>query len=59
MEHSPSFDFLRDAWVLSLVTDVKLRAKVPKFITQEECDEILALPQDGVLRAVALSEQSD
>ena len=30
------------------LTEIKVRSYVPKFITQEECDMILATPQTGM-----------
>ena len=39
------YPFLLNMWVTKQITEVKLRSYVPTFISQEECDTILATPQ--------------
>lgn len=39
------YQFLLNMYVEGRITEAKLRSYVPLFITQEECDLILATPQ--------------
>jgi len=43
--HSPSYAFLLGVWVRRTATEDQIKAMVPRWITQAECDEILATPQ--------------
>ena len=42
------YKYLLGQWKMRKVTAEYVQARVPKFITQEECDLILATPQDQV-----------
>ena len=43
---SPAFySFLLNMWIMRRITEEQLRVKVPLYLTQEECDMILAAPQ--------------
>lgn len=39
------YGFILNMWVMGRVTEQKVRSYVPMFITQEECNMILATPQ--------------
>ena len=39
------YEFIRLQWIMRKVTAEWVRAQVPKWITQEQVDEILATPQ--------------
>ena len=45
MEHSPYYNFLMDTWIAKQITEAKLRSFTPYYISQIECDMILATPQ--------------
>ena len=38
------YEFLRIQYINKKITAEKLQTFVPKWITQEQCDEILAIP---------------
>jgi hypothetical protein len=40
------YDFLRAMWILNKVTEEQITKYSPRFITQEERDEILNLPRN-------------
>ena len=42
------YGFILNMWVMGRVTEQKVRSYVPMFITQEECNMILATPQIGI-----------
>lgn len=42
---SPFYDFLVDCWKKDLVDEGKLNSFVPIFITDDECQKILATPK--------------
>lgn len=42
------YGFILNMWVMRRVTEQKVRSYVPIFITQEECNMILATPQIGM-----------
>jgi hypothetical protein len=46
---SGMYGFIYNMWVLGKINEAKVLSYVPKYITQEEAEEILANPQDGVL----------
>lgn len=39
------YNFYRNMWIMRRVTEAQLQAKVPRFLTQEECDMIISTPQ--------------
>jgi len=39
------FEFIRLQWIMRKVTDEWVQAQVPRWITQEQADKILATPQ--------------
>lgn len=43
------YGFIQNMWVLGKIDAAKVQSYVPKYITQEEADTILATPQTGVL----------
>lgn len=42
------YGFILNMWVMKRITEQKVRSYVPTFITQEECNMILATPQIGM-----------
>lgn len=42
------YGFILNMWVMGRVTEQKVRSYVPTFITQQECNMILATPQIGM-----------
>ena len=40
------YGFILNMWIMKKVTEVKVQSYVPKYITQEQCDMILATPQN-------------
>lgn len=42
---SVAYGFILNMWVMKKITAEAVQAKVPKYITQFECDMILATPQ--------------
>jgi len=48
------YDYILMRWTMAAVTDEWVMAKVPKFITAEQCAVILATPQTpGTFKVVA------
>jgi hypothetical protein len=39
------YNFFLNMWIMHRITAEQLQSKVPKYLTQEECDMILATPQ--------------
>jgi len=39
------YNFYLNMWIMRRITSEVLQTKVPKYLTQEECDMILATPQ--------------
>jgi hypothetical protein len=39
------YRFYSNMWIMRRVTEAELQTKVPKYLTQEECDMIIATPQ--------------
>lgn len=39
------YKFYLNMWIMRRVTEEQLRTKVPKYLTQDECDMIIATPQ--------------
>lgn len=39
------YGFILNMWIMRKIDENKVRNYVPKFITQDECDMILATPQ--------------
>jgi hypothetical protein len=50
------YGFILNMWIMKKVTAEKVQSYVPKYISQEECDMILATPQNPDLLA-AVTEQ--
>ena len=42
------YGFILNIWVMGRVSEQKVRSYVPLYITQTECDMILATPQIGM-----------
>ena len=45
---SAFYNFILSMWVQGRFTAAKVQSYVPTYITQEECDIILATPQGGL-----------
>lgn len=43
------YGFILNMWIMGKVDEAKVQSYVPKYITQEEADMILATPQTGTL----------
>jgi hypothetical protein len=41
------YNFILNMWVMKKIDAVKVQSYVPKYITQNEADSILATPQIG------------
>lgn len=54
---SPFYNFILSMWIQGRFTAEKVQSYVPAYITQEECDAILATPQGG-LDAAEQSEEA-
>ena len=39
------YAFFLNMWIMKKITAEKLQTKVPTYLTQDECDMILATPQ--------------
>lgn len=39
------YNFYLNMWIMRRITAEQLQTKVPKYLTQEECDMIIATPQ--------------
>ncbi len=39
------YNFYLNMWIMRRITEEQLQSKVPKYLTQDECDMILATPQ--------------
>lgn len=48
-ERSPFYNMYLNMWIMRTVTEEKLKARVPRFISQEEFEMIIATPQNGVI----------
>jgi hypothetical protein len=44
---SPMYGFINNMWIMHRIDTAKVQTYVPKFITQEEADTIIATPQTG------------
>lgn len=40
------YAFILNMWVMRKITELKVQSYVPKYITQEEADMIIATPQN-------------
>ena len=47
------YQFILNMWIMRRVSAEKVQSYVPLYITQAECDMILATPQGGLDKAVA------
>lgn len=48
------YGFILNMWIMAKIDAVKVQSYVPKFITQDECNMILATPQTpGTLSVMA------
>lgn len=43
------YGFILNMWVMNKISAEKVQSYVPKYITQQEADAILATPQTGTL----------
>jgi len=50
------YGFILNMWIMAKIDATKVQGFVPKFITQEECDMILATPQTPGTLSVVESE---
>lgn len=41
------YKYILGQWKMGLVTAEWVQSLVPRWITQQQCDDILATPQDG------------
>jgi hypothetical protein len=39
------YNFYLNMWIMRKITEAQLQAKVPRYLTQAECDMIIATPQ--------------
>lgn len=39
------YNFILNMWIMKRIDDTKVKSYVPFYITQDECDMILATPQ--------------
>ena len=39
------YNFILNMWIMRRLTEQKVRSYVPTYISQQECDMILATPQ--------------
>lgn len=44
--NSPCYAYILNQWKIGAVDEAWVKGRVPKFITQAECDTILATPQE-------------
>lgn len=42
------YQFILNMWIMSKISAAKVQSYVPRYITQQECDMILATPQGGL-----------
>lgn len=42
------YQFILNMWIMGRITAAKVQSYVPRYITQEEADMILATPQGGL-----------
>jgi len=42
------YGFILNMWIMARIDAVKVQSYVPKYITQDECNMILATPQVGL-----------
>ena len=42
------YAFILNLWVNALITEAQVLSKVPKYISQEQADMILATPQNPI-----------
>jgi site-specific recombinase XerD len=45
------YGFILNMWVMRKIDEPKVQSYVPKYITQDEADMILATPQTGTVSA--------
>ena len=50
------YGFILNMWVMKRLDEEKIQSYVPKFITQEEVDMILATPQTGYVSPNSFEE---
>lgn len=43
------YNFIKGQWVMGKIDAEKVYSYVPRYITQEQADEIVATPQNGTL----------
>lgn len=43
------YEFIRNQWIMGKIDALKVQSYVPRYITQEQADEIIATPQTGTL----------
>lgn len=48
-ERSPFYNMYLNMWIMQTVSEEKLKARVPKFISEFEFGMIIATPQNGVI----------
>jgi len=58
-ERSPFYNMFLNMWVMKSVTEESLQNKVPRFISQEEFNAIVATPQNGVIPLDAEAKEAN
>lgn len=39
------YNFIKNQWIMRKIDEAKVRSYVPKYITEEQANEIIATPQ--------------
>lgn len=47
------YSFILGQWKMGKIDEAKVQSYVPKYITQEQADEIISTPQNGSLSVQA------
>jgi hypothetical protein len=45
------YGFILNMWMMNKIDEAQVQAYVPKYITQEEADAIMLVPQTGTVQA--------
>ena len=51
------YGFILNMWVMKRIDEAKVDLYVPKYLTQEEADMILATPQTGFVSPDSVKEE--
>jgi hypothetical protein len=52
------YNFILNQWIMKKITAEKVQSYVPRWITQEQCDAILATPQMSAAELAAIDQLS-